>query len=195
VSVRLRFTVLVDLDLPARDLQGNPLLASERGADRLAAALTELGHDVVLLEAPLATVAPDRWILYFGCDPGEALARSGARRSTIRNRLIIVDEDRVTAGELTEAVAPALVVTSRSFRNWLNNSRAEAQVFKRTAVAHALKIVLPHEDMVARCSLFTIRGAPLPEGIGRYCVALGLGGGAGFLSMLRGLVGRFGSRR
>ena len=80
----LDLTVLVDSELPATDLEGKPLLSRERGADRLAAALAELGHEVMSEERPLATVAPGRWVLYFGADPAEALLRCGARRGSPR---------------------------------------------------------------------------------------------------------------
>jgi len=46
--------VLVDTESPATDSRGFPLLSCERDADRLAAALVTLGHDVLVREAPLA---------------------------------------------------------------------------------------------------------------------------------------------
>jgi hypothetical protein len=168
----LRFLVLVDTEMPATDLHGTPLLAKERGADRLAAALTELGQDVVLTEAPLASAPPDRWVLYFGGDPSEALNRCGPRGQAVKARLVILDEDRVTAGELMQSPGPALVVTYRSFRNWLRDARTYAQVCGLTEVARALGIDLSPEDVAKPYELFTIPGAPLPEGIARYCAAV-----------------------
>lgn len=167
----LSFTVLVDTEWPATDLQGKPLLSKERGADRLAAALTQLGHDVVIEEAPLATVAPGRWVLSFGGDPIKALTPGGTRREDVIARLVLMDENRVEAQELMEALEPALIVTSRAFQAWLHNSETPAQVFGRTAVARRLGIELPAEDLTERFALFTIPGLSLPEGIARYCAA------------------------
>jgi hypothetical protein len=165
------FAVLVDSESPATDLEGKPLLSRERGADRLAVALRAFGHDVVIQESPLAAAMPDRWLLYFGGDPAEALARCGPRRRATEARLIIIDEDRVTAGELMETLRVPLVVTSRSFRNWLRDLRTYAEVFGRTVTARALGIALPPDDAMQHHARFIIPGVPLPEGIARYCIA------------------------
>lgn len=168
----LRLTVLVDSEIVATDLQGNPLRASERGADRLAAALAAAGCEVVTQEAPLAS-APEGWLLYFAGDPEEALERCGARRAAVEPRLVIMDVDRVTAAELMESLNVPFVVTSRSFQNWLNNPQTWAQMIGRTQIARALRISLPVADAGEEYADFTVPGEPLPEGIARCCTAVG----------------------
>jgi hypothetical protein len=165
------FTVLVDSESPATDLQGKPLLSRERGADRLAVALRAFGHDVTSQESPLAAATPGRWLLYFGGDPTEALARCGPRRRATEARLIIMDEDRVSAGEFMDKLRVPLVVTSRSYRNWLRNMGAWAEVFGRTATARALGIALSPQDAMQHHAQFVIPDVPLPGGIARYCAA------------------------
>jgi len=168
MTTQLRFAVLVDSEMPATDLVGAPLLSRERGADRLSAALAALGHDVTSEEVPLALAPPDRWVLYLGRDPEEALRRCGARRSQVEERLVIMDENRVSAAELMETLAVPLVVTSRSYRNWLSDTRTYAQVLGRPTAARALGIGLPIEDATKGYAEFAIPGVPLPEGIARY---------------------------
>jgi hypothetical protein len=170
VTASLRLTVLVDTEFPSTDLRGTPLLSKERGADRLAAALAELGHDAAAVEAPLAA-APVGWVLYFGVDPEEALRRCGSRQHAVRHRMAIMDQDRVTAGELIRELNVPLVVTTRSYGNWLRDSRTAVQIVAKPALARSLDIPLPVEEMVEPFLQFTVPGLPLPAGIVRSCVA------------------------
>lgn len=168
----VRFTVLVDTELPATDLQGNPLLSQERGADRLATAIAAIGYEASVNEAPLAAAPPDGWVLYFGADPAEALRRCGSQREAVRRRLAIIDQDRVTAAELMQELAVPFVVTSRSYRNWLQDSVSCAQVVAPPTLARTLGIVLPPEALADPFVRFTVVGVPLPEGIARSCEAV-----------------------
>jgi hypothetical protein len=168
----LQITILVDSEMPATNMEGTPLLAQARGADRLAAALGGLGHDVLNEERPLAEIAPGRWVLYFGADPAQALIRCGTKRDLIKDRLVIMDEDRVSAGELLEILAVAFVVTSRSFRNWLDDPRTYVQVFGPVGILPSLGIVPQPANAADRYELFSIPGIPLPEGIVKCCAAL-----------------------
>ena len=168
----VRFTVLVDTELPGTDLQGNALLSHERGADRLGAAIAGLGYEASVIEAPLAEAAPDRWVLYFGADPAEGLRRCRSQQEAVRQRLAIIDQDRVTAAELMQELSVPFVVTSRSYRNWLQDSVTYAQVVAPPALARLLGIALPPEDLADPFVCFTVVGVPLPEGIIRTCEAL-----------------------
>lgn len=168
----VRFTVLLDTELPATDLQGNPLLSQARGADRLATAVAALGYKVSVNEAPLAAALLDGWVLYFGADPAEALDRCGSKRDVVRRRLVIIDQDRVTAGELMQQLDVAFVVTSRSYHNWLQNPVSYAQVVAPPALARSLGIVLPPDDLAEPFVRFTVVGMSLPEGIVRTCEAV-----------------------
>lgn len=164
--------MLVDTESPATDLRGAPLRSRERGADRLAEALATLGHDVLVREAPLAAAEADRWVVYFGADPTDALAHCGVRRRTLAARLVIVDVDRVTAAELFAELRVPLVVTSRSFHNWLANANTPAEVMGRWAVARAMGTAVSRADARER---FVVSGVPLPDGIAHYCAAAGPG--------------------
>ncbi|MGH9326229.1 MAG: hypothetical protein ACRD2B_06015 [Terriglobia bacterium] len=168
----VRFTILVDTELPATDMQGNLLLSQERGADRLATAIAALGYEVSVSESPLAAAPPDGWLLYFGADPAEAFDRCGSEREAVRRRLAIIDQDRVTARELMQELAVPFVVTSSSYSSWLRNSVSYAQVVAPPALARNLGIVLPPEDLAEPFVRFSVVGIPLPEGIARSCLAV-----------------------
>jgi len=183
--------VLVDTESPATDLRGVPLRSRERGADRLAAALATLGHDVLVREAPLAAAEADRWVVYFGGDPTDALAHCGVRRRALAARLIIVDESRVTAAELFAELRVPLVVTSRSFRNWLANANTQAEVMGRWSVARAMGIAVSRADARER---FVISGVPLPDGIAHYCAAAGPGLGPSVRRVIGCLTPRWATR-
>lgn len=165
----LRFTVLVDARRPATDGAGHPLLARERGADRLAAALAALGHAAAVRESAVPDPLPSGWILFLGADPEAWLRDQGPRRDDVVARLVLLDEDVVSARELSEALPVPLVVTSRSYRNWLSGGRSAAQVIGRPALALRLGILLSPADAALPCALFTVPDAPLPEGLARCC--------------------------
>ncbi|HEU0029703.1 MAG TPA: hypothetical protein VFQ53_03650 [Kofleriaceae bacterium] len=166
----MQFTVVVDNELFATDGFGRPLLAVDRGADRLAAALARSGHEATVVEGALATIAADAWLLYFGADPALALARTRRRRAVLK-RLVLIDHDRVDARELVEELDVPFAVTSRSFRNWLDGERASAQVFGRVRLARELGALDPY-DAHARYTMFSLRDEPLPDGIARCCGVL-----------------------
>ena len=174
----LQLTVLVDPRRPATDGAGRPLLSRERGADRLTAALAALGHAVRLEETPLAGAPSQGWILYLGADPEEALRECGTGRDRVAARLVILDEDVVSGRELLDALAVPLVVTSRSYRNWLSNGNSPAQVLGRAPIALRLGIALPPEDAALPHVLFAVPGAPLPEGLARCCAEIDRARGA-----------------
>jgi hypothetical protein len=165
----LQFTALVDTEIVATDGFGSPLLAERRGALQLADSLKQAGHGVIVQEAPLADAAPDRLILYFGGDVYEALERCASRADEIRNRLIVMDVDRVTAGEIAREIRPLAVITTRSFQNWLRDSNVYAQLFGLTSIALALKIDLDDEERSREYVDFVIPSIGLPGGIARYC--------------------------
>jgi hypothetical protein len=124
-----------------------------------------------LEEGPLAKVAPGRWILYFGADPAEALFRCGTKRKVIKDRLVLMHEDRVSAGELLKMLAVAFVGTSRSCRNRLDDPRTNVQIYAPVGIMPLLGLVSEAASATDPYELFSILGLPLPEGIVKCCAA------------------------